>query len=315
MDEYQFDVPATTAHLGPGFGVLGLALDLRFQITVRPTDLDGVVIERPSETSGSALDLRHDAILRGLHAARDRFRIKLPKGLTIVVEGDVPRGCGLGSNSADFAAGVGSALLFAKKLPPTTELIGLMVELGSDPGHGAAALVGGLAVAIQEADATRPNRFEVLEHPILDAWRLVIVAPEIRIGTADVHRVVPASLPHSVTARTSGRLVGVLRALAEGDEDLLHFCLADESHVPFRLGTAPGIAEALAAASIAGAAGATISGHGPAVIALTTHEDRVSKIRDAMRRAFTEAGLDSRTRTCQVGRIGVIRGNAGLPTA
>ncbi len=307
-EEFTFEVPATTAHLGPGFGVLGLALDVKFTVTVRKSDVDDFVVERLGDSVGTALDLRHDAILRGLRAARDRWKIKMPTGLAITVEGRAPRGCGLGTNSADFAAGIGTALRYAKTQPTADEALELVVELGSDPGHGAAALIGGLAIGVHEAiDAPTP-KFRVLREPIHHEWRLAIVAPQVQTTTADVHRVVPASLAHGIVSRTSGRLVGLLRALATGDEDLLGYCLVDESHVPFRLGVAPGMSKAIDAAREAGAAGATISGHGPALVALTTDESKCEAIEAAMVAAFEAEGVETSTRICQTDGTGALPG-------
>ena len=75
-DPLRFRIPASTANLGPGFGVLGLALDRVFEISVEVKEAGGLVVERPDAESISSLDLRHDSVLRSLRATAERFDIK-----------------------------------------------------------------------------------------------------------------------------------------------------------------------------------------------------------------------------------------------
>ena len=306
MKTFEFVVPASTANLGPGFGVLGLALDMTYTVTVTESGVEGVVVERPGADYGAALDVRHDALVRSLRAASEQWSAKIPSGLSISVEGSAPRDCGLGSNSADYAAGAGIALRYAKQKPTADEVLGLMVRLGSDPGHGAAALVGGLALAIHDVPHNRQAEFRILREPIHESWSCVIAAPEFDTTTAEGKRVVPASLAHGIVSRTSSRLTGLLRALETGDEDLLRFCLVDESHVPFRTGVAPGISDAMEAATEAGAAGATISGHGPAIFALTTDASKRDAIAEAARDAFERAGATAKSWSCAPSEHGAL---------
>ena len=48
---FQFKVPATCAHLGPGFGVLGVAVDVALTVEVEPTGAIGFEIIRHGEVS------------------------------------------------------------------------------------------------------------------------------------------------------------------------------------------------------------------------------------------------------------------------
>ena len=93
------------------------------------------------------------------------------------------------------------------------------------------------------------------------------------------------------------RTLGVLRAFADGDEDLLRACVQDEIHLPYRRSLVPGLELALAASVEAGAAGATICGHGPGLIAFTTVAGRVPEIAKAFVHAFAQAGREATTLT------------------
>ncbi len=116
----------------------------------------------------------------------------------------------------------------------------------------------------------------------------------------------PASLPHGVIKRTTGRVLGLLHALAEGDETLLRRCITDEVYVPYRRRLLPGLDEAILAGEEAGAAGVTISGAGPALLALTTDESKAPTIRDAMANALQSAGAEVEILTVQASLTGAL---------
>jgi homoserine kinase len=102
----------------------------------------------------------------------------------------------------------------------------------------------------------------------------------------------------------------VLHALQHGDENLLRECLIDELHLPYRRHLVAGLGEALAAAVAAGAAGATICGHGPGLIAFTMVSGRTPEIARAMVTAFGAAGRQATTLTLQTAFYGALPATA-----
>jgi homoserine kinase len=144
-----FHVPASAANLGPGYGVVGLALDLPLGITVEPRSDGEIVVERRDDPSAHLEDARHDPVLRGLRRGAELLGVSLAKGLSITVDGTIPRGTGMGTISAGYAAGLALAVRLAKKKCTVGELLDALVPLGGDPAHGAAALLGGLTATCQ----------------------------------------------------------------------------------------------------------------------------------------------------------------------
>ena len=300
LDPFEFEVPASSANLGPGFRVLGVALDLTMRVRVEPRKKgDTHTIERRAGFVEKFDDPRHDPILRGLHVGASKFAIKLPPAVHVIVESSVPPACGLGTTSASYACGLAAAAHFAKEPIAFERLLTELVDLGGDPAHGAAALVGGLVTCAELRNTSGEARYRVFPHALLDTWRFVIVCPALQLGVADLARLLPASLPHGASARTTGRTLGVLRALALGDQELLSECIEDEVHVPYRRQVVPGMTQCMHAARAAGAAAATISGAGPALVALTTNEEACDGIGAAMAEAFAQHGVASRTLVLQ----------------
>ncbi|MBL8733240.1 MAG: hypothetical protein JNN13_12790 [Planctomycetes bacterium] len=304
-----FHVPATAANLGPGYGVIGLALDLPLGITVEPRHDGKVVVERRDDPSAHLEDPRHDPVLRGLTRGAELLDAPLTKGLSVTVEGTIPRGTGMGTISAGFAAGLAIAARLGRKKCTPAMLLDELVPLGGDPAHGAAALLGGLTVTTQLSSLHEPLRQHPLQLPIHADWHYVIALPDVQMATADTKRVLPPTLPHGLTARSTGRTLGVLHALQHGDEGLLRQCLVDEVTLPYRKRLLPGLAEALTAAVAGGAAGATICGHGPGLIAFTMVAGRTPEIARAMVEALAGFGRHATTLTLQTAHYGALPAN------
>ena len=300
-----FHVPASAANLGPGFGVVGLALDLPLGITVELRTDGEVLVERRDDPSARLEDPRHDPVLRGLRRGAELLEVSLQKGLSVVVEGTIPRGTGMGTISAGYVAGLCVAVRLAKKKCTPAQVLDALVPLGGDPAHGAAALLGGLTATTQLAPPQETAlRHRPLSLPVHPDWHYVIALPDVQMGTAETKRVLPPTLPHAATRRSVGRTLGVLHALQHADEELLRESLLDEVHLPYRRRLVPGLDRALTAAVAGGAAGATICGHGPGLIAFTTVPGRVPEIAKALVHAFAEAGREATTLTLQTAFYG-----------
>jgi len=118
----------------------------------------------------------------------------------------------------------------------------------------------------------------------------VFAVPDFTVETKRARAVLPATLPHEQAVRAAAKGAALVHGLAHADARLLAAALDDVLHVPFRLPLIPGYAEVTAAARTAGAYGATLSGSGPTVVAVTpaVHAAAVS---DAMVRAWRARGV------------------------
>ena len=332
-DSFSVRAPATVGHLGPGFGVLGMALDLAAELRVEldVSDEEGVWIEREradDDASPEPMDNRHDAVFRGLTSRAEELGLTLPASIELTLTTAFPHGVGLGSTAAEYALGIVAADELAVRRPKSVRAsrgaepvdesarrdawLELLVGLGGDPAHGAAVCGGGLAAAIpmpeddREADSVHRRRVGLLQLPIaVDGWVCAIVVPELRHATADVHRILPPTVSNMVMQRTLGRLAGLVAALDRGDESLLRASIADEVHVPLRKNLTPGLGAALDVALEAGAAGVTIAGHGPAVLAMGREQATIEAAATAMEDAFAQAGVEAGSYVCRPVATGV----------
>lgn len=95
----------------------------------------------------------------------------------------------------------------------------------------------------------------------------------------------PREVPHSMAAASLGRVVALIRGLAEANPELLRIGVSDELHVPHRLPLIPGVMSAISAGIDAGAWAVTVSGAGSGLIAFC-EPTRAAEIAAAMWEVF-----------------------------
>lgn len=275
-------VPATTANLGPGFDVIGLALSLYNEV-----EMDVLPRGLQIELSGEGADwiardesnLVYQAADRVFQAAGQR-----PSGLKIHLRNRIPVTRGLGSSSAALVGGLVAANELIGRPLATEDLFELACELEGHPDNVAPALFGGLVVSARVQNVWRKVLLQPPRH-----LQAVAVVPDFVLPTSLARDAVPQSFSREVTVFTSSHVGLMIAALLQDDLALFGAAMEDRLHQPFRAGLIPGMNDVLEAALEAGALGVALSGAGPTVIAFTDHPG--SEIGEAMQSAFAEYGV------------------------
>jgi homoserine kinase len=279
--------PATSANLGSGFDVFGVAFD-------RPADV--VTVERANETTIEVTGVGSEYIptdpernTAGVVAA------ELDAPAHIAIDKGVRPSSGLGSSAASAAAtAVALNELYGRNLSDH-ELVQLAAEgekAVSGTAHAdnvAPAILGGFTVVrddgVESVDASLP---------------LVAVLPDVVVSTRDARRVVPESLAIEDMVQTVGSAATLTIGMHRDDPRLVGRGLDETVVTPARAELIPGYDRAVAAACEAGATGATVSGAGPAVLAVTRRGAQ-RDVAAAMLDAFEEEGIDARAYTPTIG--------------
>src|SRR5512141_331063 len=104
------EVPASSANLGAGYDVLGVALAMgnRIELEVRVSNRGAIELTVEGEGRDELPDDRRNRFVRGLEAALRRARGELPEGLgwRIRMHNEIPLARGLGSSAAATVGGV-----------------------------------------------------------------------------------------------------------------------------------------------------------------------------------------------------------------
>ncbi len=291
-------VPATTSNLGPGFDCLGLALDLRNELTLELHDERGAdSVEISGEGAASLPRDRKNMLVK---AARRILPTPLPGRLIFKSVNRIPLARGLGSSAAAAVAGLwAGAHLFGTLRTSEDELERLAVSLEGHPDNVAPCVHGGLTASLTENGRSRANRLNI--HPSLSS---VVCIPAFELATKKARAALPKKVPLADAVYNTSRAILLARALETGRTSHLADLMDDRLHQPYRAKLVPGLREALAAAIKAGAAGAALSGSGPTVFAFV-EGDRGAKVGGAMRRAFLKKRVASKWLALDVDHQGV----------
>lgn len=293
-------VPATSANLGPGFDCLGLALNLRNEVTVvangpvEPYDAQNPTRYHVHVTGTDAGKLPTDEHNLLIVAAEALFRRagRRPAAVQVHATNRIPIGSGLGSSSAAIVAGLLAANALVHAGWTERQLLNLAVEMEGHPDNVAPAMLGGLVLGVLP-DATQGPAELILRRLETPHLSVVVVLPDFPLLTADARAVLPASVSRADAIFNASRVALLLHALTSHDPACLRVAMGDRLHQPYRLSLIPGANAAYEAAYACGALGVALSGAGPSLLAFV--EDGGEASARAMAGAFAAAGLSSRT--------------------
>ncbi|MCM2258503.1 MAG: homoserine kinase [Vicinamibacteria bacterium] len=280
--------PATLSNLGPGFDCLGLAVTVGGdRVTVRRAAAPGV---RVLSVSDPRIPLDPERNTAALAAASVLRRTGQNIGLELSVEKGLPLSAGLGGSAASAVAGAvaANAVLGATLSRREIVLAALDAEAvvsGRHPDNVAPAVWGG-AVLVLSLDPLRLVTVRVAEK-----LRFVVATPDYAVETQQARAALPEAVRREDAVAQAAGLGALVLALERGDTKTLAAALEDRIALPYRAPLYPGFVEARDAALEAGAIGATISGGGPTVVALVSVDsDAGTRVADALRAAYTNAG-------------------------
>lgn len=146
---YKIHVPCTTANVGPGFDVMGIALSLSLDLVVKiPTDGTGAPTPTITYTGLDAdnvpLEPYKNLLTRvALYVLRANGINAFPPGVEIHAHNEIPFGRGLGSSGAAVIAGVLLGDLLGDLKLPKDRLLDFALMVERHPDNVTAALFGG----------------------------------------------------------------------------------------------------------------------------------------------------------------------------
>ncbi|WIV68007.1 homoserine kinase [Natrialbaceae archaeon AArc-T1-2] len=279
--------PATSANLGSGFDVFGVALE---------TPADVIRVERAAETTITVTGVGSQyipedpakntvgAVVEELDAPA---RIRIDKG--------VRPSSGLGSSAASAAAAAVALNELYDRGLSREELVPVAAEgeaLVSGEAHAdnvAPALLGGFTI-VSNGGVTQ-----------VDAdVSLVACLPEISVSTRAARDVVPESATMTQIVDTVGHASTLAVGMTRDDPDLVGRGMDDGIVTPERAALIDGYDRVREAALEAGATGVTVSGAGPTILAVCRRHDRRA-VATAMIDVFDSIGVESRAYQTTVG--------------
>lgn len=288
--------PCSTANLGPGFDVFGLALDAYYdevQIIIKGSK---ITIE-----SSDSVPLEPEKNSAGLVIKEMAKKFKIKSGLLIKIKKGVPAGFGMGSSAASAAAAaVAFDTLFDLGLDHNTLVkfagIGEKASAGSiHYDNVSASVLGGFVIV-------RTDPLDVIRIDPPKDLVLCVAIPKISVPKkkTEVSRgVLPKQVKLSDYVKNLANASAITTGFIKKDVELIGHSIKDIIVEPARKHLIPGFDKVKSGALKAGALGVTISGAGPSVISFTSKSADHKKICKAMEKGFAAADIKCTTVICR----------------
>lgn len=300
--EVRVFAPATVSNVGPGFDLLGFALEEPGdELIIRRNDTGTIIL---SDQSGSGLPLDPEKNIAAIAAQALLDELGNKDGFDIVFTKKIKPGSGIGSSAASCVAAVVGLNEILGSPFTTPELIPYAME-GEQAASGsyhadniAPALLGGFTL-IRGYDP-----LDIKHIPYPDDLVCAIVHPDLEFKTSEGRKIIPKEVPLATAIAQAGNLAGLIAGLTTSDYGLISRSIVDLFAEPYRTKKLPEFDLLRKNAREKGALGCGLSGSGPSVFALCRSRDIAIQVAELMKAHFDSHHINSKTYVSKVSEAG-----------
>jgi homoserine kinase len=302
IKKVKVKVPATTANMGSGFDVFGMALSLYNEIEVTfNTKAEALKVAISGEGKDTLPKNEKNVVIQ---AMLETFKIlkcenKFPLNkMKIVFKNNIPMCSGMGSSAAAITAGIISAYGLCGKKLDKQQVTDIALKFEGHPDNVVPAVYGGLCVSVKEDGGK--IKVTKLPEPKLKA---VAITPYFELSTKHSRRVIPKSVPIEDVVYNMSRTALLAYAFTSHNYSLLKTATQDKLHQPFRANLIPSMNGMIETAYAHGALGTFLSGSGPTIVAFCKTKD-AKRIAAAMVKFWKQDGVMLRQNILDVDKHG-----------
>lgn len=277
----RISVPASSANLGPGFDVLGLALDLantcEFKVTDNKEEFEN--------------NINSNLIYKAYKYAFDFYEEEvLPVDFDL--DTNIPLSRGLGSSASCIVMGIMAAFDVMKIDFDKKEILKLATKMEGHPDNVAPAIFGNAVASILKDDQVYLEEFEVSNN-----FKFLAIIPDFKLPTKEARDALPKTYSKEDAVFNLSRLSMLILSLISGNEENLKVALDDKIHEPYRLNLIPEIDEIEKIIDDSEALGHYLSGAGSTIMVVlkaddNTSEDQIKNKLDKLSNSYEVRPLD-----------------------
>ena len=261
----QITVPATSANLGPGFDTLGLALDLRNEVIIKPSrflsiSTHGEGAESPKIKKNTLFLNVFNKHYKKLSGKHNTFRFEFVNR--------IPISRGMGSSSAVIVAAITAAYVAAGTKYNKRTILNLALRHEPHPDNITSCVMGGFNVSCIEG-----SRVFSKKRRLPGYLRAVLVVPDRRISTSRSRHVLPKVYSKEELVFSLSRAAYMTALFMSESWDQLRIASKDKIHQDRRMRMFPELIEVQKISLEHGALMSTLSGSGSTFFSLCYEAD------------------------------------------
>jgi len=270
-------VPATSANLGPGFDTLGLAVDIKNKVSIKPAKFNSVSLKgeganNPKLKNNNMFISTFNDFYENLAKQKQNFRFEF--------HNEVPLSRGLGSSSAVIISAIASAYAITDTKIDKDKLLNLALSYESHPDNITPAVMGGFCSAM-----VKDHEVHYLRKELPKSLKAVVVIPNRPISTNESRKVLPFKYSKEDAIFNISHSSVLTAAFFAEDWKMLRMASEDRFHQYYRMKQMPELFAVQKASYRNGALMSTLSGSGSTFFNLCYAED-AKKLTSALKEQF-----------------------------
>jgi len=294
--------PATVSNVGPGFDLMGFALEAPGdEMIIRRNQTGTLVLV---DESGCNLPLDPKKNVAAVAAQALLNELGSSDGFDLVFTKKINPGSGVGSSAASCVASVVGINHLLGNPFDTAALIPYAMEgekIASGAVHAdniAPALLGGFTL-IRSYDP-----LDIKHIPYPDDLFCAVIHPDLEFKTSDGRKVLPESVPLKTALIQAGNLAGLIAGLTTDDHALIGRSITDVFAEPVRSKKLPEFEKLKKLTLEGGALGTGISGSGPSLFSLCRSKEIATAVAKVMKAHFAGHNIASDIYVSKVSQAG-----------
>lgn len=273
----RVSVPATSANLGPGFDCLGIAVNLKNQVIIKPSKFHSVSLKGEGANNPALKDNNmfisiFNDFYHNLSHKKRHFRFEFFN--------EIPLSRGLGSSSAVIVSAIASAYAIEGIVLEKDKLLNLALAYENHPDNITPAVMGGFNVA-----CVQDHEVRYINKSIPRSLKAVVVIPNRAISTAISRKTLPFKYSKEDAVFNISHSSLLTAAFMSENWDMLKDASQDVFHQKYRMKHMPELFDVQKTALNAGALMSTLSGSGSTLFSIALNED-AKKVELALKNKF-----------------------------
>lgn len=258
-------IPATSANLGPGFDTLGLALNIKNKVIIKPAKFKSVSLKGEGANNPKLKDNNmfiniFNDFNANLNPKKQNYRFEFFN--------DIPLSRGLGSSSAVIISAITSAFAINNMAIDKQKILNLALSYESHPDNITPAVMGGFCVS-----TVKDFEVNYIKKELPNTLKAVVVIPNRPISTQASRKTLPFKYSKEDAIFNLSHSSLLTASFFSENWEMLREASADRMHQYYRMKQMPELFAVQKVALRNGALMSTLSGSGSTFFTLAYSQD------------------------------------------